>query len=221
VCPANPADVSLSCKLLDLKNDKETPLTSGKTYELARDGAYDILCDMIGAEFVKFLYDGTKEHDAWNPPHVFSGIPEDEPRCVDENGNPNEMFKYISGTCGPSACSCTKTVTARAQQNTPENKDICKEATFHFKCAATPPSPPAPTPTPPTPTPPSTCDLKNLTGLKTCSTKSWWSYCFGSTTYQVFEVKYGKCYSVCLDKYKLRYYAYKYPGKYLCSCPSK
>jgi hypothetical protein len=198
-----------------LKTDVETPLTSGSTYELARDGAYDILCDMEGAEFVKFLYDNTKFHDGWQVPYVFSGVPDGEPTCD------RDQVKYLSGSCsGSCVCDGTKTVTVQAQQT---SNVVCKKATYYFKCASVPPTPTPPTPTPPAPTP-SKCDLKTLTGLKTCTTKSWFSWCYSSTSYVVYESKYascGKCYPICMDKYKIRYYAYNYPGKYTCSCTSK
>jgi hypothetical protein len=113
----------MCCSLLDLNNGKLSPLTPGATHEVDKYGRYDVKCEMDGAEFVKFHYNNNV-HDAWDPPFVFSGVPDADPGC-------NERVKFLSGGCG-ATCSGTKSITAAAQQI---SNDICLEYSFHFKCS--------------------------------------------------------------------------------------
>jgi hypothetical protein len=200
----------MKCHLLDLNNGGLVELTPGATTNIDKYGRYDILCDMEGAEFVKFVYNSNKEHDGWQPPYVFSGVPEDDPGC-------NDRVNYLSGACG-ATCSGVKTVTAKAQQM---GNEVCLDYTFHFKCGSDP-NPPAPTPTPPTPTIPTTpgkCDLKKLVGLTPCTNTN--KFCIGKKSYIVYDKKYaaqGKCKPICMDEYKIRAYAYTCTSKYVCEC---
>jgi hypothetical protein len=204
----------MKCHLLDLNKGGLVELTPGSTTNIDKYGRYDILCDMEGAEFVKFIYNNNKEHDGWQPPYVFSGVPEDDPGC-------NDQVKYLSGACG-ATCSGVKTVTAKAQQM---GNEVCLEQTFKFKCGSVPTTPtvPAPTPTPPTPTPPTPfgqCDLKKMVGLTPCTNTS--KYCIGKKSYIVYDKKYaekGICKPICMDEYKIRAYAYTgCASKYVCEC---
>jgi hypothetical protein len=129
----------MSCFLKDLNSGNLSPLTPGATQTLDKYGRYDVKCDMVGAEFVKFRY-SDKSHDAWDPPFVFSGFPDADPGC-------NDQVKFLSGGCG-ATCSGTKTITVLAQQL---SEAVCLKYDFHFKCGSNPqppaPSPPAPAPT--------------------------------------------------------------------------
>lgn len=202
----------MKCNLLDLNKGGFVELVPGSTTDIDKYGRYDILCAMEGAEFVKFVYDSKKEHDGWQPPYVFSGVPEDDPGC-------NDQVKYLSGACG-ATCSGIKTVTAKAQQM---GNEVCLDYTFKFKCGSDPkpPTPPAPTPTPPTPTPPTPgkCDLKKLVGLTPCTNTN--KYCLGKKSYIVYDKKYaekGQCKPICMDEYKIRAYSFTCSGKYVCEC---
>jgi hypothetical protein len=172
------------------------------------NGRYDISCEMIGSEFVKFEY-GSSVHDAWRAPYYMSGVPFEDPGC-------NRQVKYLSGACG-TECTGPKTVTAYARQY---DDTTCRKETYTFTC------PPRPTPAPVRPTPapvPKTaaptrgnCPFPSGGNLSTCPTDPG-----KPIKYRIFEKKdadQGKCSPRCEELKKVQELALKEPNKWVCEC---